>query len=523
MELQVTFPTGEVLNLTFYVTPLDSSCSAVLGYNWLRQYNLLVDWSSGHISFHSALHRGQAPSTSSGELAIPPSDPFPTSLSLLEEPLLTDSAQSNPHISFINAATYQHACKLEGSQVFQLSLSDPRLSGNAAKAKSELPIDLSSIPEDYHEFTDVFNKGKADSLPPHRPSVDLKINIENGAPPPPSQMYSLSNTELEALQTFIEEHVRIGFICPSNSHHGAPILFVHKKDGSLCLCIDYRGLNKITKKDRYPLPLISDLLDTPRKACLYTKIDLRHAYHLVHIAEGDEWKTTFCTRYGSFEWLVMPFGLSNAPAAFQRYMNKIFADMLDVCVIVYLDDILIYSDDMSQHQTHVKEVLRRLCKHGLYATPSKCEWHKDEVEYLGYILTTDGLCMDKSKIQTILDWPEPRKVKDVQSFLGFCNFYCHFIFGYCDIIIPLTWLTHKNTPWNFDKDCGTAFKKLKEEFTHAPILTHWVPDASIIVETDASDYALAAILSTHTSDGDIHPVAFHSCSFNPRGTQLRYP
>ena len=156
-------------------------------------------------------------------------------------------------------------------------------------------------------------------------------------------MYSLSTTELEALRTFIEENVHIGFIRPSNSPHRALILFIRKKDGSLCLCIDYCGLNKITKKDYYSLPLISDLLDTPWKARLYTKINLRHAYHLVRIVDSDKWKTTFRTCYGSFEWLVMPFGLSNAPAAFQHYMNEIFADMLDVCVIVYLDDILIYS------------------------------------------------------------------------------------------------------------------------------------------------------------------------------------
>src|SRR3984885_7709140 len=209
----------------------------------------------------------------------------------------------------------------------------------------------------------------------------------------------------------------------------------------------------------------------------------------------------------------MPFGLSNAPAAFQRYMNEILADMLDVWVIGYLDD-------MNQHKAHIKKVLRRLRKNGLYASPPKCEWHKDEVEYLSYILTTEGLRMDKNKIQTVLDWPEPRKVKDVQSFLGFCNFYCQFIFGYSDIVIPLTRLTCKNTSWNFDKNCCTAFEKLKEEFTHAPVLTHWVPDAQIIVESDASDYALTAIFSIHTTDGDIHPVAFHSRSFN--SAELNY-
>ncbi|KAJ8457717.1 hypothetical protein ONZ51_g11357 [Trametes cubensis] len=166
---------------------------------------------------------------------------------------------------------------------------------------------------------------------------------------------TLSKLELDTLREYIDENLRSGFIRPSNSPCGAPVLFVKKKDGSLRLCVDYRGLNKITRKDRYPLPLVSDLLDAPRKARIYTKIDLRHAYNLVRIAPGDERKTAFRTRYGSFKWLVMPFGLSNAPAAFQRFVNDIFADMLDVCVIVYLDDILIYSDNPEQHRKHVKE------------------------------------------------------------------------------------------------------------------------------------------------------------------------
>jgi hypothetical protein len=168
----------------------------------------------------------------------------------------------------------------------------------------------------------------------------------------------------------------------------------------------------------------------------------------------------------------MPFGVSNAPAAFQHFMNDIFSDLLNVCVIVYLDDILIYSDDMSQHKKHIKEVLRRLWKHGLYANAGKCEFHRDNVEYLRYILTSDGLRMAKDKVQTILDWPEPRKVKDIQSFLGFANFYRWFIYGYSEITTPLTRLTRKNAPWNFDSKCCAAFDKLKEEFTHAPLLTH---------------------------------------------------
>jgi hypothetical protein len=216
----------------------------------------------------------------------------------------------------------------------------------------------------------------------------------------------------------------------------------------------------------------------------------------------------------------MPFRLSNAPAAFQRFMNDIFGNLLDVCVIVYLDDILIYSDDMSQHRKHVKEVLRRLRKHGLYTKARKCEFHRNSVEYLGYILTYDGLRMAKDKVQTILDWPELWKVKDIQSFLGFANFYHQFIYGYSEITTPLTRLMQKNASWNFDSKCRAAFNKLKEEFTHAPLLTHWVPNSQIVVETDTLDYALTTILSIHSSDGEIHPITFHSHSFNP--AELNY-
>jgi len=176
-------------------------------------------------------------------------------------------------------------------------------------------------------------------------------------------------------------------------------------------------------------------------------------YHLVWIALGDEWKTTFCTRYGSYEWLVMPFGLTNTPAAFQQFVNTIFADMLDVCIIVYLDDILIYSEDMESHQQHVWEVLCRLQLHSLFAKLEKCEFHSDSVEYLSYQLSPDSLTMSPDKIQTISDWPEPQKVKDIQSFLGFTNFYCQFIFNYLDIVVPLTQITRKDAPWNFSKDC----------------------------------------------------------------------
>jgi len=195
-------------------------------------------------------------------------------------------------------------------------------------------------------------------------------------------------------------------------------------------------------------------------------------------------------------------------------MNNIFSDLLDVCVMIYLDDILIYSNNMSEHHQHVKEVLKHLYKAGLYAKAEKCKFYSESVEYLGYILSPSGLTMSDDKIKIIQDWPEPKKVKDIQSFLGFANFYCQFIFNYSDIVIPLTHLIWKDIPWKFDSSCQDAFNSLKKAFTSAPILTHWIPDAQLIVETDASDYAIV------NEDNEVHPVAFHSHTFT--AAELNY-
>ena len=194
-------------------------------------------------------------------------------------------------------------------------------------------------------------------------------------------------------------------------------------------------------------------------------------------------------------------------------MNDIFSDLLDLCIMIYLDDILIYLNNMSKHHWHVKEVLKHLHKAGLYAKAEKCKFYSKSVEYLGYILSPSGLTMSDDKVKIIQDWPEPKKVKDIQSFLGFANFYHWFIFNYSDIVIPLTYLTQKNIPWKFNFFCQDAFNSLKKAFTFAPILTHWILNAQLIVETNVSDYALAAILSIVNEDNEVHPVAFHSCTF----------
>ena len=194
-------------------------------------------------------------------------------------------------------------------------------------------------------------------------------------------------------------------------------------------------------------------------------------------------------------------------------MNDIFSNLLNVCVMIYLDDILIYSNNMSEHHRHVKEVLKHLRKAGLYAKAEKCKFHSESVEYLGYILSPSGLTMSDNKVKIIQDWPEPKKVKNIQSFLGFANFYYQFIFNYLDIVIPLTHLIQKDMPWKFNSSCQDAFNSLKKTFTSAPILTHWIPDAQLIVETDALNYVLATILFIVNKDNKVHPIAFHSHTF----------
>jgi hypothetical protein len=236
----------------------------------------------------------------------------------------------------------------------------------------------------------VFEKKNADTLPQHRP-YDCGIELQEGAQPPFGPIYSLSQNELVALQDYLDENLVKNFIRHSKSHAGAPIVFVKKKDGSLRMCVDYCGLNKVTIKNQYPLPLISGLLNQLGQAKIHTKIDLRGMYNLVRIKEGDEWKTTFRTRYGHFEYNVMPFGLTNAPAIFQHLMNDVFREFLDDFVVCYLDDILVFSKNEEEHINHVRLVLEKLRTTGLYAKLEKCVFHQPQVEFLGYIISGEGL------------------------------------------------------------------------------------------------------------------------------------
>ena len=280
-------------------------------------------------------------------------------------------------------------------------------------------------------------------------------------------------------------------------------------------CIDFRKLNAITRKDRYPLPLIDETLARFSRAKIFTKLDIRQAFHRIRMDPTAEDLTTFRTRYGAYKCKVLPFGLTNGPATYQRYMNDVLFDYLDDFCTAYLDDILIYSDNVLEHEEHVTKVLERLRKAGLQADIKKCEFGVTRTKYLGFIISTNGIEVDPEKIEVIRNWKEPRTVKGIQSFLGFCNFYRRFIRNYGIIARPLVRLTRKDTAFVFDSDCYEAFQELKERLLSAPILRHYDPRLESILETDASDGVVAGILSQLHPDGEWHPVAFFSKTMAP--------
>ena len=256
---------------------------------------------------------------------------------------------------------------------------------------------IEGLPKEYQDFASVFDEVEADAHLPPRRQFDHKIVLMENSRPPYGPLYRHSETENEAMDAYLEKMLRLGYIRESHSEAASPCLFVTKKDSTLRLCVDYRGLNKVTVKSRYPLPLIDDLLGRLSKGKYFTTLDLRNGYHLVRIAEGDEWKTAFRTRHGLSEYLVMPFGLTNAPATFQHFMNHTLRGLLDKNVECYLDDIVIYSETLEEHVQHVRAVLDRLKQQNLYAKISKCDFHKSSVHWLGYVVSHNGLAMDRKR------------------------------------------------------------------------------------------------------------------------------
>jgi hypothetical protein len=295
------------------------------------------------------------------------------------------------------------------------------------------------------------------------------------------------------------------YIRPSVSPWGAPVLFVKKKDGTLSLCIDYRKLNKVTIKNKYPLPQINDLFDQVGGAKIFSKLDLRSGYHQVRIKDQDINETTFRRRYGHYEFVVLPFRLTNAPTTLMCLMNNIFSQYLDKFVVVFIDDILVYSKTEEEHDEHLQIVLQTLRKNKLYAKFDKCDFYQKEIQYLGHVISSEGISVDREKIKSIMEWPIPKDVADIWSFMGITGYYYRFIEGFSKIAYPITSLQKKGTKFNWSQKCQDSFNKLNELLTSVPILKVADPDKDFTVCIDASKEGLGGVL---TQEG--HVICYES-------------
>ncbi|MBW0519458.1 hypothetical protein O181_059173 [Austropuccinia psidii MF-1] len=509
-KYMVELPSFPGFEWDFLVIDTPKGEDLILGFDFLNHLNPSIDWRQGLITFN-ADHKDYSD----------PSKFFCNDLSSAKScaAVVGDSrTPSFPSLVHIPSINSPQSLPLSGDEVFKeiqdvgednsvsslhlffRNMDLPPLSYHDSleelwdeeEKPEEIETVMKFLPSTYHQYLDVFSKVKAEKLPPHR-ACDHHIELE-GSLPPVGVIYSLSKQESDTLRAYILENVEKSFIWPSSSSTGAPVLFVKKKDGGFRLCVVYRKLNAVTRKNKYPVPPMNQLLNVFNGSSMFSKIYLRGAYNLCRIKEGNENLTCFRTKYRSLKYLVMPFGLTNAPASFQNLVNDIFQDMLDVYVVVDLDDILVFSKSEEQHVTHV-------------------------VEYLGYVVSSEGLKMDQAKVQQILNWPPQRNLKALQSFLGFANFYCRFIKTYSKKISSLTSFLKKDSCFPLNEEALSQFHQLKEAFTTAPILSHFNPSLPTIVETDASNYALGAVLS-QVSDSAKHPIAFNRRKLIP--AELNY-
>jgi len=418
--------------------------------------------------------------------------------------------QPNTDIEQISASQLRRAAKKKDAELFAIRVNKIN---EVKEERTKLPIDP-RIQTLLKKYSDVFPEEIPSGPPPER-SKQHTIDLEPGAKPQALHQYRLSQVELDAAAEEVERLLQAGIIEESTSPWRAPILFVRKKDGKLRMCIDYRRLNKHTIANMYPIPIIDEMLDHLQDSEYFTLIDLRSGYHQVLVAEKDREKTAFSTRRGHYHFIGMPFGLRNAPATFQALMNEIFKQFINKSVLVYIDDILIYSPDADTHIHDVEEVLKVLREQKLYAQATKCSWMATEIKYLGHIIKKGKVMVDPAKTKAVEEWPQPENVSELRGFLGLSGYYRRFVPNYSGIAKDLTDLLHKDVPYIWKKEHDDAFQELKRRLVSAPVMhtPKYYKDKPAHFEctTDASDYALGAVI---TQDG--HPIAYRSRKLQPR-------
>lgn len=424
-------------------------------------------------------------------------------------------------IALISANAFHFNLKRKENEFFTTSIYEiDRL----IERKMEEDVDNAKLvrerlPAFYQQYKDVFSKTAAEQLPEHRP-YDHKIVLEEPLPNTFSPLYKQNLEELIATKQWVMDNLRFGFIEASKSPFASPILCVRKPNGGLRICVDYRKLNNLTRKDAYPIPRIDELLSRPSKAKIFTKFDIRAAFNKIRMDPASEEYTTFRTRYGTYKCKVLPFGLCNGPATYQRYMNDVLIDYLDDFCVAYLDDILIYSEDEVTHREHVNKVLERLRTAGLHVDIQKSEFHVSRTKYLGYVLTNKGVEVDPDKVAVLRNWAEPTTVTAVKSFLGFTGFYRQFVAEFSRIAKPLIALQSPMIPFVWTSDCQQAFDKLKTSLLSIPTLCHFNPEYYTKLETDSSDGVVAGVMSQLHPDGKWYPCAFYSKALS--GSELNW-
>ena len=530
----------------FSVTGLGKQ-NLILGHTWLYDHNPEVNWRTGKVKMSRCSPRcctgcrdiarleRQTAKRETASVNACRTGPFPVTAEdeehstsdLSEEDSTSDPSEegftSNLPFDLEDGDRVWATGLLSGAEYIQaVSSHSQRLAEGFSRNSRPHPTlptggigSKGSMPDYVNMFTQVFSEADFAKQPNRKP-WDHAIELVPGAEAKGCKVYPLSVTEQGELDRFLTENLESGRIRQSKSPMAAPVFFVKKKDGSLRLVQDYRKLNDMTIKNKYPLPLISELVNQLRGAKYFTKLDVRWGFNNVRIKEGDEWKAAFRTNRGLYEPLVMFFGLTNSPATFQTMMNDIFADMIsEGVVVVYLDDILIFTKDLDEHRKITRRVLQRLEENELFLREEKCEFEKTEIEYLGLIISEDHVGMDPVKVAGVAEWPEPTNRREVQSFLGFANFYRRFIQDFSKHARPLFDLTRKDTSWTWGEPQRSAFRKIKDLVTSAPVLALPADDQPFRVEADSSDFATGAVLSQLSSeDGKWHPIAYYSKSLS---------
>lgn len=550
---------------SFYVAPIPHY-DIVLGIPWHRDHDPDVSYRSRSVTFrpHICGPRGCLPHKSSGVRSLTifakkpstvaklldPSIKTLSALSFLREATDPDSEtlvvsiDEAPHTAtqfadkvrpFLSAACPNTFAVLSALSLAATSITEEDYAKHM-KGSSELSEDelKALLPKRLHKWVRLFSKQEADTLPPHSPE-DHRIELVPNSTPPFVRGYRpMSQQQLEALRKYLDDQLRKGFIRPSRSSAASPVLIIRKPHGGLRVCVDYRGLNAITLKSRCTLPLLSETLTSVRGCKFFTALDVAHAFNRIRIADGDEWLTSFTCRYGQFEYLVMPFGLCNAPSTFQAYINQSLTGLIDQCCSAYIDDVLVYSRTLEEHEAAVEKVFERLSERGLFLDITKCVFYKPKISYLGMMISGDGVEIHPDKLQAIRDWSVPANVKDVQSFVGFMNYFRRFIPNFSRVAAPLYGLMKgkavtrasgrkgvQYVPFSWSAACDEAFATLKSLAMSAPVMAHFNPSRITWIETDASNFVVAGILSQEDDEGRLHPVAYYSKRLE--GAENNYP